>query len=71
MSTDITMIGNVNDINMGLTLIDKRIFIKNVNEKKTSIKFNNKKAYCQSLAKKTLHNPIIITGKVKKNKFGR
>ena len=37
----------------------------------TRIKFNKKKAYCQSLTKKTLHNPISITGKEKKNKLGR
>ena len=65
------MMGNVSDINIGLTLIVKRIFIKIVSEKKTRIKFNKKKAYCQSLAKKTLHNPISITGKEKKNKLGR
>tara|TARA_E500000178_G_C16942019_1_gene716903 strand:- start:911 stop:1162 length:252 start_codon:yes stop_codon:yes gene_type:complete len=71
MSTDITMIGNVNDINIDLTLIVKRIFIKINNEKNTSVKFNNKKANCHSLAKKTLHNAISITGREKKNKLGR
>ena len=70
MSTDITTIGKVNDINICFTFIIKRIFIKINNEKNTSIKFNNKKANCHSLANKTLHNAISITGNEKKNKFG-
>ena len=39
--------GRVNAINMGLTLIFKRIFIKIINDKNINTKFNNKKANCQ------------------------
>lgn len=70
MSTDITIIGNVRDIKIGLTPIIKRLFVNTNKEKNTNDKLNNKKANCQSLIKKTLHNAIKKTGSEKKSRWG-
>lgn len=70
ISTDITIIGNVRDIKIGLTLISNRLFVKINRDKNTNVRLNNKKANCHSLTKITLHSAINNTGTEKKNRDG-
>ena len=66
ISTDITIIGKVRDIKIGLTLINKRLFVKIIKDRKTNTKFNIKNANCHSLTNITLHKAIKNTGTEKK-----
>ena len=70
ISTDKTIIGNVRDIKTGLTLTNKRHLTKIIREKNTNDRFNNKKANCHSLTKRTLHKAIRNTGTEKNNRWG-
>ena len=70
ISTDMTIIGKLIAIKIGLTPISKRILTKIIKEKKTNNKFNDKKANCQLLTKITLHSAINETGSEKKNRCG-
>ena len=70
ISTDITIIGKVRAINIGLTLISNRLFTKIIREKNTNIILNIKKANCHSLTKITLQNAINNTGTEKKYRDG-
>lgn len=70
ISTDITINGKVREIKIDLTPISKRLFTKNIKEKNTKNKFNNKKENCHSLPKITLQNAISKTGTEEKNSDG-
>ena len=70
ISTDNAITGKLIAIKTGLTPISKRLLTKIIREKKTNIKFNNKKANCQLLTKITLHSAINETGSEKKNRCG-
>jgi hypothetical protein len=61
-STDITRIGIVSDITIGLTFKIKRLFVKIIKDKNNSSRFNIKKAFCHSLPKKNLNIAIKIIG---------
>tara|TARA_X000000368_G_C22875944_1_gene643051 strand:+ start:105 stop:353 length:249 start_codon:yes stop_codon:yes gene_type:complete len=70
ISTDVTINGKVREIKIDLTPISKRLFTKNIKEKNTKNKFNNKKENCHSLPKITLQNAISKTGTEEKNSDG-
>ena len=70
ISTDITIIGKVSDIKIGLIPISNRVFVKITRDKNTNVKLNNKKANCHSLTKIILHSAINNTGTEKKNRDG-
>tara|TARA_Y100000768_G_scaffold375898_1_gene347261 strand:- start:1594 stop:1845 length:252 start_codon:yes stop_codon:yes gene_type:complete len=70
ISIDITIIGKVRDIKIGLTPVSKRHFTNIIRERKTNNRFVNKKANCHSFTNNTLHNEINATGTEKKNRCG-
>ena len=63
-STEIAINGIVNDTRIDLTPKIKRLLVKIIIERKTSIKFNIKKANCHPLPKKNLNIAMINTGTV-------
>ena len=68
-STDIRIKGRVIKIKDDLTPMIKRVFAKIIIEKNTSVRFNNKKMYCQLSTNKILHNAIKHIGSVKKKLY--
>ena len=69
ISTDIRIKGRVIKIKDDLTPMIKRVLAKIIIEKNTSVRFNNKKMYCQLSTNKILHNAIKNIGSVKKNSY--
>ena len=65
-STDNKIKGRAKEMYIGLTPIFIRELTKIINEKKSNIRFNTKKAICHSFPKKTFSNPINETGTEKK-----